>query len=418
LLSEATDEVVADLASAQDDAAGREAVARLGAILARAREAGVEVATLEYRMDYSPEARAHRLEEERRSLRNARRGTLVKAPDGPDAGMLATGRAFDSLAECLEHIRATYPQGTTAMTARDVAARSDTDPHSWDAPRVLFRGESGLFPSTPTSLARLLSDLSLPVATIETVIAVAIRVRTRLEQQFGLSPRLAAGFLQHYGLPTHFLDLSSDLDIAVQFATDLAVGDWGALAVFPMEALSGSDSFVLADLTRHPMADRPRRQSAYAYLDYVHSDLKDPAAVAERRVAWHWFRFTAEDEERHQPDPYLLDAHSDRVAGVIELLINDCAKFDDEAARWIAARVPAAPMALRVTGHDESGATGILIPADEAGEQLLGSNSELNYRRWSSAVPEPAPMDTAGEGAPLTSSTEDPLRLGATVWVL
>jgi hypothetical protein len=425
LLSELALSVVADLVPEQTEPAGREFVERLGAILARARVAGLKTAMLEFRLDVSPEAQADRLAQAREDLRVARRAARVRAPDGPDPALRAKGRAFDSLAACLDHLRTSYPQGTVSVAARDVARDFADEPASltWEAPRFLFRGESGLFPHTPTSLARVRSDLSLSVETIEAILAVSIRVRDQLSEQFELSLRLAAGLLQHYGLATPFLDVSPDLDVAVQFATSLAVGDWGALAVLPVESLREPDSFMLADLTLHPMADRPRRQSAFAFLDRAHSDLKDPTAILDRDLSWHWFRFTAEDEEAHQPDPLLLDAHSDRVAGLIELLINDCARFDDAAARWIAERVPSAPMVLRVTGHDDSGTpTGILLSAEEAGAEVPGAGSgpgsDFNYQRWSSAFTEPDHgARSLDEPLPTTDAATD-IPMGAIVTVL
>jgi hypothetical protein len=420
LLSERALRVVEDLAEAQTDPEGREVVRRLGAILARARVAGVEKAMLEFE-DRTPDSRADRLEEERRRMRDARRGWTVRMPRGPDASLLAKGIAFESLGECLDHIRSRFPQGTVSLRARDAATDFHNEPPSivWEAPRFLFRGESGLFPQTQSSLARVRADLSLSADTIETILAVSIRVRGQLVSQFELSHRLAAAFLQHYGLVTRFLDVSPDLDVAVQFATDLAVGDWGALAVMPVESLRESESFMLVDLTSHPMADRPPRQSAFALWDRAHSDLKDPEAIADRQLSWHWFRFTAEDEEIHQPDPYLLDAHSDKVAGLIGLLIDECARFDDGAAGWIARRVPFAPLVFRVTGRADSGApTGILLSADEVGDDAWESGPESNYRKWSSACAGPDPPRGRHEVARSSASTAADLPMGAILRVL
>src|SRR5262249_13918652 len=148
-------------------------------------------------------------------------------------------------------------------------------------------------------------------------------------------------------------------------------------------------SVMLADLTGHNLADRPRRQHAYAYFDYKYSDLKAPQVIADREFAWHWFRFTSEDEQLQSPDPYLLDARSDGVAGLIELFINDAARFDDGAARWLSARVPAAPTVLRLLERTADALKFALVPAEDAGPQLFESSATSNYRRWSTAFAAP-----------------------------
>jgi hypothetical protein len=283
----------------------------------------------------------------------------------------------------------------------------------------MYRGESGLFPSTRTSLARLIDDDSIDAETLNTIVALAEHVRNALQTRFGLPLQLAEGFLQHYGLPTPLLDVSPDFDVAVQFATSLTVGDWGALAVMPMEPLRESDSFMLADLSRHPLADRSRRQSAYAFHDLAYHDHKDPAAIVGRELKWHWFRFTEEDESTFAPDPYLLDASSDSTAGLIGLLLTDRARFDDGAARWLADRVPATSVALRIIGSNESGLVGQLISAEDGGD-LYQTDSESNYRRWSSAFSDHG-TSAPGRGiAEAGSPAEVPpgIGLGATLWPL
>jgi hypothetical protein len=409
------------LASSQSDKGAREALERLHDILARATEVGVETATAEFRIDTTPEERSKRLERERKQLRASRSHLPVKEPHGPSGIMLAKGTAFDSLSECRAYIISTYPQATIPVVGKDIDSYSDQESKDiqWQAPKFLFRGESGLFPTTQTSLTRLRSDLDLSIESIETLIALSIRIRSRLSDQLDMSPRVANAFLQHYGAPTHFFDFSPDLDIAVGFATNLSPGDWGAIAVLPVERLTEDpQSIMLADLTRHKLAYRPRRQHAYAYLDRKYVDLKDPQAISDRKIAWHWFRFTAEDEELQSPDPSLLDAYSDPVAGLIELFINDAARFDDSAARWLSQRVPAAPTLLRILSRTADGVEVAMIPAEDAGPQLVENSASSNYRRWSTAFTTPRVGPKPEDIGTVTSLDPNDLTPGATVLVL
>jgi hypothetical protein len=414
-------DAVRSLASIQPEGDGKETVQRLHDILTRAMKVGVDTAIAEFSLKTSPDARNARLERERQRLRAARHALPIKAPHGPPPSMREKGQVFGSLRECRTQIMAQHPQATISVVAKDVDSHSDdrSEVIQWDAPRFMFRGESGLFPTTQTSLMRFRTDLGLSIETIETIIALSIRIRNQLVSQLHLSPRVAAAFLQHYGVPTRFFDVSSDLDVAFSFATNLSPGDWGAIAVLPVEALiDDSQSIMLADLTRHRMAERPRRQQAYAYVDYKYSDLKDPRAISDRKLIWHWFRFTAKDEENQRPDPYLLDAHSDGVAGLIGLFINDAARFDDDAARWLSQRVPAAPTVLRILERKADSIRAALVPAEDAGPQLFESSESSNYRRWSTAFAAPPIAAEVKDLGPVKTLDAADLATGATVWVL
>jgi hypothetical protein len=418
LTSEALD-IVSNLASIQPEEDGKETLERLHDILARGMEVGVEAALAEFSFTVSSDdMHEARLERERQRLRAARRALPIKAPYGPSATMLAKGLAFDSLRECRAYLLSQYPQTTISVVAKDANSRSDDEAESiqMNMPGFMFRGESGLFPTTQTSIMRLRGDLSLSSEAIETIIALNISIRDQLIEQMGLSPRLATAFLQHYGLPTQFFDVSPDLNVAVEFATNLSPGDWGAIAALPVKALlEDSQSITLIDLTMHTMAERPRRQNAYAYVDYKHSDLKNLEAISDRKLAWHWFRFTVEDEESQNPNLYLLDAHSDDVAGLIELFINDAAKFDDGAARWLSQHVPAAPTVLRIVESKDDSIEAILIPAEDAGAGPFVSSESSNYMSWSMAFPS---LPTPKEVPEIPGSTAKDLPAGATLWAL
>jgi len=331
--------------------------------------------------------RTARLEGERERLRAKRLASPIRSPDGPNAAMLAKGPAFESLEACLRHLRATYPQSATDVAARDIAGIDD-GPLVGGAtmPAFMFRGESGIYPSTQTSLARLTGALDLSPETIETLVALSILVRGRLSDYLGLSVREAGGFLQHYGAPTDLFDVSPDLDVAIEFATNLAPGDWGVIAVLPVSALSADpDGFMLADLTRHRLASRPRRQTAYVYADHRYLDLKSPAASEHRQIVWHWFRFTAKDEAAYAPNPYRLDARSDGVAGLIQVFLNDTAPFDDAAAAWLADRIPAVPLVMRVLGEADGHRTFSLLAADDASPELFEASAAANRARWAAS---------------------------------
>jgi hypothetical protein len=49
------------------------------------------------------------------------------------------------------------------------------------------------------------------------------------------------------------------------------------------------------------------------------------------------------DKLLYHGDGHLLDAHTDKVAGMLQLLLDDFDKFDDAAATWLSSKIAPAP---------------------------------------------------------------------------
>jgi hypothetical protein len=305
---------------------------------------------------------------------------------------------FPSLTSLIEYIQQEYPQRRHSALAMnyDSPRGAEKNIHA-DLPVYLYRGEAGVFPTTQSSLDRLFLDFMMPVESLEAILLTTNRIFGSFITKWQLPNMLAEGYLQHYGLPTHDIDVTSSLAVAAAFASDLAIGEIGAFCV--METRRIADYMAVIDLGGHPWADRPHRQHAYALTDPegIYRDLKNPQAVGELGLKWFWFRFRPDDAEKYLLDPLLLDAYSDRAAGVISILMNKYRKIDDYAARWIANRVPVAPFVLKYHSIDVQGSKVNVswVPA-EVVDQPLPDEKVIrngNYEYWSNKFAEPKRKD-------------------------
>lgn len=161
----------------------------------------------------------------------------------------------------------------TLMNKRDVLYFRGQRAHYDRCLPVLFREEWFLgerpFPLHPANRGRyytLLSELST------LVLKVAKRIGTPRTYILERVPAAAASVLQHYELwPTHFIDLTRSLPIAVAFAEGQGDQDRAYLYTFAMPDLRGS---ITSDIDQHltlsrleaicpPDAVRPHHQDAY-----------------------------------------------------------------------------------------------------------------------------------------------------------
>jgi hypothetical protein len=201
-------------------------------------------------------------------------------------------------------------------------------------------------------------------------------------EKFSLTGPQSLGYLQHYGYPTDYIDFSADIFVAASFASQMPVGEAGALCIVPTSRLLAHGSLV--DLRSHPLAKRPRLQSAFAVHASEYPDLKAPQAIEALNMTWIEFRFTDLDAARFVPDFALLDARSDEVAGLIWLLIDDCAKFGDYAARILSDRIDPAPVLAVVRGDGQL----VLVCEDNVGSEEGISDKDFRrskYEYWSDA---------------------------------
>jgi hypothetical protein len=223
-----------------------------------------------------------------------------------------TERHFSSLEECVNYIKLHYDPGATIRVQTKDIESDEMVP--LDVPAYLYRGEKGSFPSTTSSMSRMKGDTLLSKHTREVIENVALKLDSGLQEFMQFNQMYSSGFLQHYGAPTELLDITSDLKVAAFFASEGRAGDTGLMCTFPVAVISKNS--VTIDLREHPGAERPRRQSAFGFFNRKYVDIKDQKCIQELQL--HWFSFTLQqtDKSLYHSDGHLLDAHTDKVAGM------------------------------------------------------------------------------------------------------
>jgi hypothetical protein len=397
LLSGPAGELGRAVAFIQPAEQGRDSVLRVVALLEACREIGVEAAIREHRRAAGLLVGKDRAQAQAAAARQRSRGRKGASP--AEAAPWASGAPFPSLAECREWFEQAFGQETIRMKVKSVAADGEV-PFEAEVPRYVYRGESGVFAKTLSSLDRVIADPRIPAPALQDILSTTLALRRDLQASWGLPPLLAEGFLQHYGMPTHDFDVSQSIDVACSFGSDLGVGEMGALCAMPTEPLV--ERMRLVDLRDHPKADRPRRQQALVITDpeRVYRDLKNPDTVAACGIHWARFVMTDSDRAEFNPDPWLLDGHSDPAAGLIGLLISSYEQMDDGAAQWIADRLQPAPFVF-ITVPDPSNPGRVAldwVSADEAGIPYVEMDSRAHNRKyWSRRFPRPAQQKLPAE---------------------
>lgn len=297
-------------------------------------------------------------------------------------------RHFDSLRECFDHINSRYPPNKTIHISSGKDVQSG-EPITVDAPAYLYRGESYAYPTTTSSLHRLWTDVSISLSVRDAIEGVTTLLHLELQKWMEWNPMWSAGFLQHYGAPTNLFDMTSSLDVAAYFASWGEVRRSGLLCVLPADVISMKSAII--DLTVHPVADRPRRQSAYALYHETDIDLKSPECVEELQLKWYSFSLQPTDTLQYRSQGGLLDAHTDQVAGVLQLLLNSMDKMDDRAAKWLSDRIVPAPFVTKAIdwyGPNQP-RTVELVPLYETSIGYDENQERLNnYHNWSVAFAE------------------------------
>jgi len=135
-------------------------------------------------------------------------------------------------------------------------------------------------------------------------------------------------FMQHYHLPTPLVDVTTDLSVAVAFATEVDPDDDpesvrpGALYILRRSRLN-AHGFRVSDRSR-TRANRPNKQQALSLYLPDGIDLQQLPNDAVERIT-----FSSSWQERSRlMRPDLLDAHDDPVAGEVARLAYRCAHGD------------------------------------------------------------------------------------------
>lgn len=408
LVTPETQTLLSIIAGAQSSPDARAQVESLARILARLRTETMQAVVADEasraRRQSAARAREERLQAARDSFLSWRQEAPPRSVDSRPSHSLPS---LSDVMTCLRSISVAERPRAYGCDVMNPQSAKDC------IPAYLFRGESGPYATTCSSLARLRLDPRVTPRAIKDVGRVREFLLAAFEEKWGLSSEQAQGYLQHYGYPTDFIDMTSSPEVAVSFASSLRVGDEGAVCVVPTANLLPGINLI--DLRHHPVAYRPRRQSAFAAHIPEYPDLKATDAVEALGLTWIPFRLTEPDAARFLPRFELLDARSDPVAGLIWLLITDFGKFDDVAASLLVNRIDPAPV-YGVAGSD--GKMVMVSEDDVVPEQAI---SDETFRRshheiWSDAF---APIERKSPPPELERTLRtDPLEPGSVIRIL
>lgn len=223
-------------------------------------------------------------------------------------------------------------------------------------PKYLYRGESGIFPSTLPSRARV-SELfsSNELELIDELTSMASWVwRLREGDAFR-----SVGWPQHYGFPTEALDLTSDPAVALHFAADTSKHPPPSVRVVyrldleaiepkvyaprglptPLQVASIADNFCVRAQRQSALvlrAAQDRRRRRQRPLDFQHS----------KHIARHLERFTVSAiDAGHFVRTDLLDPTSDIFACWPLAVVRSFKAYlqrpmPRRVAEWIIGRIP------------------------------------------------------------------------------
>ena len=239
--------------------------------------------------------------------------------------------------------RASLPEGF------DVPGSSGTS----EAPKFLYRGESGIFPQSLSSRARLACDERFSTRDLDlldrlTDLAAEIENRSEADRFRSL------GWPQHYGLPTHLLDLTSDPMVALHFAASSSNANASTVRVVYRIDLEAIESKIYGRAGRPtPLAAARIEQTTIVRAQRQHAWVICARQDADRfnlQRCWHLWRHiekflvdATDASEFVRPD--LLTVQDDAYAAwplavVRGLKIIAGGALPRIVAEWLCSRIP------------------------------------------------------------------------------
>jgi hypothetical protein len=309
-----------------------------------------------------------------------------------NGGMCARGFEanweFPSLTECLRYLGEHFPPEET-VTVESRTPSGLIVLHR--APKYLYRGECGIFPTTESSLTRLKGSGRLDASEQKTLQQIhdALLVRFR-QKDYGNSEWNSEGLLEHYGIPTEVINFSSALDAVGAFAASRE-SERGRICT--LTRAIGRDAAIV-EYADHPWAERAVRQKAYGVRLLRQTDLKSDEARTQLGAIWAEFPVSAEDfEGRREFYESLVDESSDPHSGMVRAEVNDYVasfgKIPENVAQYLAERIPMVPRFLKVVGIDEKAEEAITRHVSPSARPYSSDvERQRSLRYWSQAYPD------------------------------
>lgn len=298
-------------------------------------------------------------------------------------------RRFDSVTQAFKFLFGEFvSQGPVPAWVEEKSGLTVPRP----TPRHLFRGECGDFESTLPSISRPGSFSSLAPRDREDLRQLMHALRWRFAQDdYRQGDFEARGFLQHYGLPTRFVDFTGNLGHAFTFAAcDLKTV--GRVCVFPMQARTRA--LAVSNFVWHDWAERARRQDAFALATLPqHVDLKSERARAELGLLWFEFPITISDTEFFKPKyDGLLRTGDDPAAGFLRHEITEYVeakgKFSAALTAFLLKRIPLDPRCYRVQSYEREAVVVNHEPSNSVGVVDSATEQYWSQRYWSQEFPD------------------------------
>lgn len=298
-------------------------------------------------------------------------------------------RKFGSLDEAAEFLLHEYLQELPARIWSEQPSGL-LIPH-W-APKYLFRGECGCYPTTVAGCYRsgaysVRDGRQLTPADLRVLWDLLPALARRFsDKDYSLDEHSAIGLLQHYGLPTSLIDLTCHAGHAITFAGS-GDGKIGRICVFP--ATSIPPSVALVDLMEHPWCERPRRQCAFGVIvPPNYQDLKNKDV--RRALRLQWYEFPISDEDRpllHTQYAELVRLDNDPSCGFLRHHLTEYVeahgKLSPLLTDWLLERVPMFPRCAEVKSFDGDELVVHHRPPSVVGEVDCAVEENWSRRYWS-----------------------------------
>ncbi len=239
-----------------------------------------------------------------------------------------------TLSDLVKYLKEQYPQTSLETEIFDFEKIMEVKSKE---PKYFFRGENKLYDKTTTTLSRILEKSIFnqfelfEFYSLHSHLYLFLReaiwnisVVERKEHGNPFIELAIIGLLQHYGFDTSFLDVTSNIDIAANFASMNNSEEKGRLLVIESNGLNKEKVNYYFDLAKCP-GKRPKSQNSYVIWDqFGNLNLKDETFLSKHNGKWFKFRLDEKDKSNFY-DQTILSTKNDKIV----CQINEWWKYSD-----------------------------------------------------------------------------------------